>query len=30
LKDRRRRSEEDEWESIKISHRNLVYIPNQI
>jgi hypothetical protein len=27
MKDRRRRTEENEWESIKILHRNLAYIP---
>jgi hypothetical protein len=30
LKDRRRRLEGGEWEPIKIPHRNLAYVPNQI
>jgi hypothetical protein len=30
LKDRRSRLEQDEWETIKISHRNLTYISKQI
>jgi hypothetical protein len=30
VKDQRRRSEGDEWESIKITCSNLVYIPKSI